>query len=87
MHNTKVIENFETFPESTNTSPSDKWVKSYGHWKLEKESVLGRSNWLANFGFSGQFQMKSGRTLITKILENFIALLTRGRTLTNGAKS
>jgi hypothetical protein len=51
MHNKKVIENFETFPERTNTSPSDKWVKSYGHWKLEKESVLGRSNWLANFGF------------------------------------
>jgi hypothetical protein len=25
--------------------------------------------------------MKSGRTLITKILENFIAFLTRGRTL------
>jgi hypothetical protein len=51
MHNTKVIENFETFPERTNMSPSDKGVKSYGHWNLEKASVLGRSNWLANFGF------------------------------------
>jgi hypothetical protein len=46
-----VIENFETFLERINTPPSDKWVKSYGHWKLEKESVLGRSSWLANFGF------------------------------------
>jgi hypothetical protein len=30
-HNTEVIENFENFPESTNTSSSDQRFRSYGH--------------------------------------------------------
>jgi hypothetical protein len=29
-----MIENFETFPESTNTPPSDQWFRNYDHWKL-----------------------------------------------------
>jgi hypothetical protein len=31
MSNVKVIENFETFLERTNTSSSDQWFRSYGH--------------------------------------------------------
>jgi hypothetical protein len=31
VHNTKVIENFETFPESTNTPSSDQQFRSYCH--------------------------------------------------------
>jgi hypothetical protein len=31
MHNMKVIENFETFPESTNMPPSDQQFRSYDH--------------------------------------------------------
>jgi hypothetical protein len=34
IHNMKVIENFETFPESTNTSSYDQWFRSYEHYKL-----------------------------------------------------
>jgi hypothetical protein len=45
----KVIDNFETFPESTNTPSYDQRFMSYGHWNLEKVSVLDRSNCLANF--------------------------------------
>jgi hypothetical protein len=31
---TKVIENFETFPKSTNTPSYAQWFRSYGHCKL-----------------------------------------------------
>jgi hypothetical protein len=34
MHNMKVIENFETFLESTNTPSHDQWFRSYDHYKL-----------------------------------------------------
>jgi hypothetical protein len=34
MYNVKVIDNFETFPESINTFPSDQQFKSYDHCKL-----------------------------------------------------
>jgi hypothetical protein len=30
----KVIENFEIFPERTNTPSYDQWLRSYGHCKL-----------------------------------------------------
>jgi hypothetical protein len=50
MFNVKVIENFETFPQSTNMPSYDQRFGGYGHWKLEKVSVLDRSNCLGNFG-------------------------------------
>jgi hypothetical protein len=31
VHNIKVIDNFETFPESTNMSSSDQQFRSYDH--------------------------------------------------------
>jgi hypothetical protein len=34
IHNMKVIENFETFPESINTSSYDQWFRNYEHYKL-----------------------------------------------------
>jgi hypothetical protein len=34
MYNVKVIDNFETFPESINMSSSDQQFKSYDHCKL-----------------------------------------------------
>jgi hypothetical protein len=34
MHNIKVIENFETFLESTNTPSYNQWFRSYNHCKL-----------------------------------------------------
>jgi hypothetical protein len=34
MHNMRVIENFEPFPESTNTPPSNQRFRSYDHCKL-----------------------------------------------------
>jgi hypothetical protein len=43
-------------------------------------SVLDRLSYLDKFGPSAQFQKNYGITLNTKILENFITLLTVGRT-------
>jgi hypothetical protein len=31
VHNMKVVDNFETFPDSTNMPPSDQWFRSYDH--------------------------------------------------------
>jgi hypothetical protein len=52
MHNMKVIENFEAFPESTNTPSSDQQFRSYDHCKLEGvlEIISNRSNCLDKFG-------------------------------------
>jgi hypothetical protein len=75
-----VIDNFETFLESTNMPSYDQRFRSYGHWKLEKVSVLDRSNCLANFGLYVHFQQNLERTPNTKILENFIIFITVGRT-------
>jgi hypothetical protein len=80
MTNVKVIENFDTFPESTNMPSYDRRFWSYSHWNLREVLVLDRSNGLVKFEIYAHFQGNSGRTLNTKILENFITLLTVGRT-------
>jgi hypothetical protein len=37
-----VIDNFETFPERTNTPSYAQWFRSYGHCKLGGVSGLDR---------------------------------------------
>jgi hypothetical protein len=48
MHRMKVIDNFEAFPESTNTPPFDQQFRSYDHCKLGCcwKSVLDRLSYL-----------------------------------------
>jgi hypothetical protein len=80
MSNVKLIDNFETVPESTNMPSCDQRFKSYGHCKLEDVSILDRSNCPDKFGLYAHFQKNSERTSNTKILENFVTFLTLGRT-------
>jgi hypothetical protein len=80
MPNIKVIENFETFPESTNMPLSDQRFRNYGHWKLGEVSVLDRSNCVDKFGLYAHFQKNSERTPNTKILGNFVSFLMVGKT-------
>jgi hypothetical protein len=80
MSNVKVIENFETFLESTNMPSYDQRFKSYGHWKLEEASVLDRSGYLVKFIVGAYFQWGTGGAMDTRVLENFITFLMMGRT-------
>jgi predicted phosphoadenosine phosphosulfate sulfurtransferase len=80
MFNVKVIDNFDTFPESAITPSYDQRFRSYSHWKLGKVSVLDRSCYLVKFGLYIHFYRKYGQNLNIKILENFITFLTMGRT-------
>jgi hypothetical protein len=80
MPNVKVIENFETFSESTNTLSSNQRFRSYGHWKVGEGSVFDRSNCLDKFGLYAHFQKNSERTPNTKILGNFVTFLMVGKT-------
>jgi hypothetical protein len=43
-------------------------------------SFLDRTRYLENFGIWAYFQWKTRRTLNTEVIENFITLLTKGRT-------
>jgi hypothetical protein len=79
MSNTRVIERFDTFPESTNKPYYDQRFRNYGHWKLEEASVLDRSGYLVKFGVDACFQWGTGEAMNTKVLENFITFLTMGR--------
>jgi hypothetical protein len=58
----------------------DKQFRSYSHWKLGKASVLDRSGYLVKFGVYAYFQWRTGGAMNTKVLDNFITFLTRGRT-------
>jgi hypothetical protein len=58
----------------------DKQFRSYNHWKLGKASVLDRSGYLVKFGVYAYFQWRTGGAMNTKVLDNFITFLTRGRT-------
>jgi hypothetical protein len=80
MSNVKVIENFDTFPKSTNMLSYDQRFRSYGHWKLEEASVLDRSGYLVKFGVGAFFQWGTGGSMNIRVLENFITFLTMGRT-------
>jgi hypothetical protein len=80
MSNVKVIENFDTFPESTNMPLSDQWFRRYDNWKLGEVSALDRSGCLVNFGVYAYFQWRIGGAMNTKVLDNFIAFLTMGET-------
>jgi hypothetical protein len=62
MSNVKLIDNFETVPESTNMPSCDQRFKSYGHCKLEDVSILDRSNCPDKFGLYAHFQKNSERT-------------------------
>jgi hypothetical protein len=72
MSNVKVIDNLETFLESTNMPSSDQRFRSYGHWNLEEASILDTSGYLV--------QWETGGAMNTRVLENFITFLTMGRT-------
>jgi hypothetical protein len=86
MSNIKVIENFETFPESTNMPSYAQQFRSYGHWKLEEASVLDRSGYLVKFGVDAHFQWGTGGDMNTRVLDNFITFLTKGRTQNSDLK-
>jgi hypothetical protein len=58
----------------------DQRFESYGHWKLEEASVLDRSGYLVKFRVYAYFHWRTGGAMNTKVLENFIAFLTMGRT-------
>jgi hypothetical protein len=45
MHNIKVMENFETFPENICTPSYDQWFSSYDHCKLGEGVLLKIRFW------------------------------------------
>jgi hypothetical protein len=59
----------------------DKQFRSYGFWSWlgRQNSVLDRLRYLGKFGIWAHFQWKTDRTWNIKIIEHFIAFLTRGR--------
>jgi hypothetical protein len=60
---TKVVDNFDTFPESIYTPSSDKWSRSYHLWKSEGaaeiSSFLDRSAKLIHFGVWAFFPVET----------------------------
>jgi hypothetical protein len=58
---------------------NDQWSLQVGG--AAENPFLNRSGYLDKFGLWAHFQKESGRTPNTKILENFITFITRGRTL------
>jgi hypothetical protein len=77
----KIVDNFETFPNSINTPSYGPRIRGSDLRKLgcSLNSVLDRSRYLGKFGIWAHFQWKTDRTWNIKIIDHFIAFLTRGR--------
>jgi hypothetical protein len=61
--------------------PNDSGVMVTASWGVaEILSFQNRSNYLDKFGAYAYFQWRTRRAMNTKVLENFISFLMRGRT-------
>jgi hypothetical protein len=75
MNNTKVVDNFDIFPESLDTSSYDQRFSSYDPWKSRgaagNSSFLDRLTWTDSFGIRVFILAKTEETQNIRIAGDF----------------
>jgi hypothetical protein len=90
---TKVVDNFDNFPENINTPLSDEWFRSNGFWKLRgatgNSSFLDRLTWTDSFGVRVFIPMNTEKMHNTNIVGYFRTFPKSGKMpdFTTGQKS